>query len=345
MRSYYQIQNAFQQAKKMDELLDIFEQADLRKFGQSHYVMNTVQNLMNDDAMRGRVMKLFRKAWDAFPQERYNMIAYIHRDEFWQMPEMYEYALQSLIPEASSFSPTMQWNAIGQIMSYGGDGKINTMVSRLLDLAVSQNKVGELSARVDDTMQKMPGWRAGLALKALIACRSARYDEASRQVEELLKETIDDQVASNVYWVLASELENNASTKALAVRVYERCVTGKSVDPFSMQNYEYSPMKRLVNLYLRDGRRDDARRMLLEFARPHDFSNGYPEEYISQMRMQGLASVARQLVDLGFPADAVPLYSESLATAESIPEGSPNYIGNREGIVASSRKGLDQVSV
>ena len=60
------------------------------------------------------------------------------------------------------------------------------------------------------------------------------------------------------------------------------------------------------------------------------------------MRMQGLASVARQLVDLGFPADAVPLYSESLATAESIPEGSPNYIGNREGIIASARKGLDQ---
>ena len=35
MRSYYQIQNAFQQAKKIDELLDILEQADLRQFGQS----------------------------------------------------------------------------------------------------------------------------------------------------------------------------------------------------------------------------------------------------------------------------------------------------------------------
>ena len=66
------------------------------------------------------------------------------------MPEMYEYALQSLIPDAASFSPYMQWNAFQQIMSYGGDGKINTMVSRLLDLAVSQNKLDELSGGVDD---------------------------------------------------------------------------------------------------------------------------------------------------------------------------------------------------
>ncbi len=107
--------------------------------------------------MRGRVMKLFRKAWDAFPQERSNLISYVHRDEFWQMPEMYDYALQSLIPDAASFSPYQQWNAFRQIISYGGDGKINTMVSRLLDLAVAQNKLAELSAPGRGRRQEVPG--------------------------------------------------------------------------------------------------------------------------------------------------------------------------------------------
>ncbi len=160
-------------------------------------------------------------------------------------------------------------------------------------------------------------------------------------IEDLLKGDRDERMSSNVYWIIGSELENYASTKALALRVYERVLDGTSADPFSLLNFEYSPVKRLVNLYVREGRRDDARRVLLQFTKPREFPN-YDEDYVNQMRMSGLAAAARELTQMGFAADAVPLYSEALAAAESISENGPMYIGNRDGIIQSARKGLDQ---
>ena len=168
MRSYYQIENAFRQAKKTDELLEILEQTDLRRLGRSYYVMNTVQNLMNDESMRGRVMGLFRKAWEAFPQERSNMISYVHRDEFWQMPEMYDYALQALIPDAASFSPYQQWNA------FAADHLLRRATAR--STAWSRACWTWPPPRTSSTswpggstrpLKKLPAWKAGQALKAL----------------------------------------------------------------------------------------------------------------------------------------------------------------------------------
>ncbi len=339
MRSYYQIERAFQQAKKTDELLEMLETMDIRRMGRSYYIMNTVQNLMNDELMRGRIMKLFRKAWEAFPQERYNLLAYIHRDDIWQMPEMYDYALEALIPEPASYSPYQQWYAFQRILSYSGDGKINSMVARLLDMAAAQNKLDDLSKKVEEARKRFPGWKAGDALEALIAGRTGRYDEAERRVQGLLQENDDQRVNATVYWIIASELENYTATKGLAMRVYERGVQNPGDDPFTLRNYEFSPMKRLVQFYIRDGRREDARRVLLGLARPHDFPN-YDQDYINQMRMQGLAAAARQLAEIGFPADAVPLYNEALAAAEVPSEN--DFIGNREGLVRSARQGLDQ---
>ena len=92
-----------------------------------------------------------------------------------------------------------------------------------------------------------------------------------------------------MFWVIAGELEKYATMKALTVQVYERAVGSKSVDPFTLRNFQYSPTSRLVKLYVRDGRKDDARRVLLELNRPHDFPN-YDQDYINQMKMQGLAA-------------------------------------------------------
>ena len=39
MRSYYQIENAFRQANKTGELLELLEQIDIRKLGQPYYII------------------------------------------------------------------------------------------------------------------------------------------------------------------------------------------------------------------------------------------------------------------------------------------------------------------
>src|SRR5262249_15737890 len=83
-----------------------------------------------------------------------------HRSAAWPAPEMYDYALQALIPDPASFAPYQQWYTFQRIISYSGDGKVNSMVSQLLDMATAQSKLDELSARVDDAMKKLPPWKA-----------------------------------------------------------------------------------------------------------------------------------------------------------------------------------------
>ena len=45
-RNIYQVQNAFQQAGKGDELIALLEQTDLRQFGQPSMVFNLISNLL-----------------------------------------------------------------------------------------------------------------------------------------------------------------------------------------------------------------------------------------------------------------------------------------------------------
>ncbi len=66
--------------------------------GQYYSVMNIVENMLQQDKDRAAGLKLFRKAWAAFPNERSYMLGSLHSDELWKLPEIYEYARQAVIP-------------------------------------------------------------------------------------------------------------------------------------------------------------------------------------------------------------------------------------------------------
>ena len=83
------------------------------------------------------------------------------------------------------------------------------------------------------------------------------------------------------------------------------------------------------------------RRVLLEFAKPRDFSN-YPQDYIEQMRMQGLTMAAQQLVKSGYAAEAVPIFSESLAIAEAMGERSAELHRQPRGSPQAGQRGPDR---
>ena len=247
--------------------------------------------MFNDESKRSRAMGLFRKAWQAFPEERMNLISYVSRDDFWQLPETYEYAREGLIPDKTVYSPNGEWYAFEQILSWSSDGRVHTMVSRVLDLAVSQNRLEELAGQIEAARKKFPDWKAGKALAALVDCRLGKYDEARKLVREVLDMAKEQAFSSNVPWVIGAELENHGATRELAVSVYESCLTGRTQDPYSFLQFDNSPIKRLVTMYTREGRKDDARRVMLEFVKPRDFSGGYPEDYIAQLRVSGQSSV------------------------------------------------------
>ena len=70
-------------------------------------------------------------------------------------------------------------------------------------------------------------------------------------------------------------------------------------------------------------------------------TDGYPDGYLEQMRMQSLGSAAGELLKLGFAADAATLYNESIGLAKDIPadapelhrqSGGPTTPADREGL-------------
>lgn len=292
-RSYWQIENAFQQAGKLDELLEIFDQIDLRQLGRSYVVSNLISNMLTDESKRPQAMKLLRRAWEAFPEERSNLISNIQQNDLWQMPEMYDYARQGLIPEENVYSSYGEWNAFERILSYDSEGRVNSMVGRLLDMAVSQNRLDELVGQIETARRKFPNWNAGKALLALADCRVGRYDEARKLVREVLDLAKDEALSSYVPWIIGSELENHGAIRDLASTVYESCLNDRQEDPYAFLQYDNSPIKRLVTLYIREGRKEDARRVLHEYLKPRDFP-GYAEEYVEQMRVAGKTSVAKR---------------------------------------------------
>src|SRR5262249_41378200 len=116
-RSFYDLENAFRRVNKMEEMVQLVESIDIRAIGQPYYITNLIQNLSNDARMQDKFMPLFRKAWEAFPERRMELIAYLHNDAFWQMPESYEYARQAIMGAAGTYNPNGQWNAF-QVVSY-----------------------------------------------------------------------------------------------------------------------------------------------------------------------------------------------------------------------------------
>ena len=210
------------------------------------------------------------------------MLSYLRRDELWQMPEMYEYMHESIVPKKATFAPANQWAAFSQMLSSRTDGRMNALVSRFLDQAASQGKLDELAAEVENTRKELADWTAGNVLEALIDCRRGHYDEAQRRIRQFLDQSKDDYLSTYVYWCIGEELENHARARDLAVTAYESALNRPSEDPYSRLNFDSGPAKRLVTLYERENRLEDAHRVLVDFARFDDFSYSYDVDYRSR---------------------------------------------------------------
>jgi tetratricopeptide (TPR) repeat protein len=170
--SYWEVQQAYQQANKIEDLVKLLDEIDLKTMGNYWSVMNIVQNMMNNDKQRETALKLFRKGWQAFPNDRSSMLGYIHNDEIWKLPEIYDYARQATIP-SDAVALNDPWGAANQVTSYMGDGRVSGLITRLVEAAMKQNRLPELKAEVEQGLQKSPGWLAGKALLAVVHARQA----------------------------------------------------------------------------------------------------------------------------------------------------------------------------
>ena len=238
------------------------------------------------------------------------MLQSVNNDVFWQMPEIYDYARQGLIPTETSVMQNNGWPGFGQIQSYGGDGQITTLMTRFLTIATTNKKLDELTKEVEEAHKKVKNWDGGTALLALIDLHRGRIDEANSALEKLLPTLKNQQQGQYTRWEIAQELMAHEQCIDLAIRYFESACSDP--DAMSMNGFQLSPGKSLVALYKKRGMKEEARRVMLEATKlKSNRFNGNNGDWDAYQRVQNTQGLGSEMLAIGFPVDACACISNN----------------------------------
>lgn len=316
--SYWEIQNAFENADKLDDLAALYEEIDLKSFRQNPYELtNLISNMSRREKTKNRSITLFKKAWQDLPDQRSQLLSNLNGDVFWKMPEIYDYARQGIIPTETSLRQTGNWAGFGNIQSWDENGKMTTLLNRFLTIATQTKRLDELATEVEQAREKLKTWQAGEPLLALINLRRGRVDESRAVFEKLLPTMKGIQnVGYYTHWEIAQELAAKESCVDLATKYLEMAV--KEPELMSGNEFPYTPAKLLVNLYKQRGRKDDARRLVLQAINTKRDRNYGNQQYEAYQRVRNAISLANELRALDYPVDAIRLYQDTLSRTDDL---------------------------
>lgn len=337
---FYEVQNAFQQANKMDELVKLFEEIDMKSLGNWNTVANLIQNLVQNPKTIDQAMTLLRKAWNAFPNERSYFVARLYNDEIWKRAELYEYAREAVIP-GPAMTQISPWYGIDQITSWGSEGRVTAVATRLLDAAARQNKLESLAKEIETALARTPEWLAGNALLGVIRVKQGKVDDGKK----ILQAWLDDPTVkppSEARVIIGQEIENHVATQPIAVALYEKSLKENAGQNNSGMGFQYGPVQRLARLHRRAGRADEGRTLILQAARKDDgnYAN-YDPQYAAYQRLNDLNAIGAILLEIGYPADAARVYNEILGSSDLIQSAQP-YYGNNDYMLQQARSGIDR---
>ena len=323
---YSQMQQTFLRANKAAELAALVDDIDLVAMGNAASVMRMLQTSMIVNRDQAAGLKLFRRAWEAFPAYRPMMMQYLQRNELWKVPEIQEYARQAVISGAA-LSATDPWGSNQQGISFTSSGSvmtISTPMTQLVNGAQSQNTLPALKHEVEQTLEKYPAWLGGKVLLAVMDTRTDNLPRARQIVEGLLADK-QHPIPFYTAWILGQELDAHESTRSLVRTLYESAIGQQNMQFNS--NVTYAPIRRLVEIYKQAGEADKARALVLRSTQDNlrgRQSINYPAGYLSYMRLNQAPMIGQQLVELGYPVDALRHYVEVLED-EGLPDAAQQY--------------------
>ena len=340
---FWQIMNSFQNADKVEELAAIFDDIDFKGFRQNPWeITNIISNLSYQEKSKAQAIKLFKRAWEQMPDQRSQILSSLNNEIFWEMPEIYDYAREGIIPQSEASLANTKWPGFGSIHNWGNqDGKIDTLMTRFLTLAGSKKKLEELAQQVETTRKKLPQWEAATALLALIDLRRGKIDSAKETFEKMLptfKAANSAQRGQYTQWEIGQELMAHEKCGELAVKYLEAASKDPNVIQMAQINgFQYSPGKSLIAIYTRQGRKEDARRLLLSSTNIKNSRQQGNEAWEAYQRLQSVTSLANEVSQLGFPMDAIRLYQEQLGRSEDFVIGASVF-----GSLSQGRQQMEQ---
>ncbi len=329
---YWEVQNLFMQANKFEELAQLFDEVDLRKLGNYWSVFQIVTSMIQNDQTKELGLKLFKKSWEAFPRERGQLLGQLYDDAIWRLPEIYTYAKEAVIPrEDSDIEP---WGVATQTLSYGQDGRVDGVVTRMLSIARKQQRLPELREEVKAAMAKRPDWVGGKALLAVIEIQSGNKDEGKKLWTEAFFDT-KAEIPPMARFILCQELEFYAGVEELAVRTLE--VGFEEVMRDGQYEFGNNPARRLVWWYEQLGRKEDAKKLNLRFATTEPVDPGYSGGYWQYRTISSKLAIAQEFQRTGETIDAVRIYNALLSDKDSLSQA--NMYGG-EGLDRQVEQGL-----
>ena len=273
----------------------------------------------------------------------------MHDENFWKLPEIYDYAREGIIPTETMLQQN-RWNAYNG-MSYGPNGKITTLNTRVLDIAVSQKKLDSLAQEISTAMKKMPSWAGGRMLLGLIDLRKGRLDEAKATFETLFP-TFANQTGNNQYYVMyalrevGQELGAHDTCADLAIRYFEAALANSQNDG---NEFQYTAGKPLMDLLKKQGRNAEARQLLIGGMKPGNQNNNNNPGYDAYRRIANAVSVGKEFQELGYPADAIKIYQKAMSNQEDLTQakqyGGDQYLTQLKNALGKSLEQLKPESL
>ncbi|HUE70745.1 MAG TPA: DUF1583 domain-containing protein [Pirellulaceae bacterium] len=334
--NYWEVIQTFRQAQKDTELLKFFSEVDLKAMGQYYVVAEFVQNFLRDEKQRPTGLALFKRVWEAFPEQRPYLMSQFYNEELWKIPEVLEYGKQAILPTRASLASD-PYGVIGRVMSYSSDGTANGPLRYILEASAKSGKLGELRAEITKAQAEFPQWKGGRLIAAAIDARMGKTEEARQAITAALEDK-NDTVPMAALWMIGQEIEARQELRELVVQLYEMAMQG--TNDSGMREFQYGPGPRLVKMYGAAGKKDEARDLLLRVAK-NRVGDQYDAMYAAEQQMRNLMSVAQQLDSLELAVDAVRIYREALASP-ALSDPSYQRYGNTEHYRRQVQQGLDR---
>jgi tetratricopeptide (TPR) repeat protein len=332
--SFNEIESAYTQANKIDDLLTLLEQLDFKKLGYPWPIISLVQKILRDPARKERGLRLLQKAWDAFPGDRLTVIGLIRDDAVARLSEMYDYYRRAILP-APEETQVSTWAGIDEWVYVDENGQLTGVLPRLIEAAERQGKLDLLGQDVAEAVKRVPSWVGGKGVLAVIQARQGRFDEARRNFQALLNDE-STPIPENASEVLGFEIQDFGPLRPIVEELYRRA--GQDAGPDRMiRNHPYL---RLAKVLHRAGRDAEARALLLPFA-DRDFDPIGNAGYAAYQKIDTLTLLGYTLLDFGFPADAAIMFAKILAATE-VQRQAREWAGNNSGgdPVRIAREGL-----
>ena len=305
---YWEINQLFREQKKSEELVKVFEEVDLRKGGTNFYAYTEiVQSLLQNEATQQQGLTLLKKVWEAFPDDRNYIMGNFYRDQVFQLPEMFEYAKAGLLP--TDDGPAEPWHAVEDLTSYGGDGRIDGIVSRALNVARQQNRIVSLRQDIDGAVRKHPEWRAGKAILAIIDLQTGHPEHVKDVCRELI-ENKDYPIPAVAGFILAQELDHYGGLEESRLKLLEDAAADYLADTNNSDEFSYTPVRQLVAFYEQADRKEDARRLMQQCLGLGHYD--YDPGYRAYRRVENASSIAEELLKVGEPVEAADIQRRPL---------------------------------